>query len=363
MGTTSDIISLFSTPVLTPIATLIQKPTYASIDLAHRELSANAMAVHSSHGGGNHGHLALTIPAADYLALTGVAFPAPVHPPINPVHLDGATGHQIRENIRLHTEEIRIFQLYHNTQRALVRLIIAAIPRAYIASLNDKRFGFANVTCTQLLTFLYTRYGEISQEDLNLNNAKMTAAWNVGTPITDLWDQLTNGANFATAGNDPISDQHLARIGYNILAATGVFDVACREWFLLPTATKTYAALQTHFERANRYRELTATTASAGYHGANLTTERPPSELTVMKDMIQQLQVALAAQLAAPPAQPVQRGYCWTHGSSKNSKHTSKTCKNKADGHQDDSTFRNKMGGNTSTYVYRPRNTSSTPDA
>jgi hypothetical protein len=41
------------------------------------------------------------------------------------------------------------------------------------------------------------------------------------------------------------------------------------------------------------------------------------------------------------------RGYCWTHGSSKNGNHTSMTCKNKDAGHQDAATVDNKMGGST----------------
>jgi hypothetical protein len=41
------------------------------------------------------------------------------------------------------------------------------------------------------------------------------------------------------------------------------------------------------------------------------------------------------------------RGYCWTHGSSRNRRHTSKTCNNKHADHQDEATYANKMGGST----------------
>jgi hypothetical protein len=40
-------------------------------------------------------------------------------------------------------------------------------------------------------------------------------------------------------------------------------------------------------------------------------------------------------------------GYCWTHGSSRNRRHTSMTCKNKHADHQDAATVTNKMGGST----------------
>ena len=47
----------------------------------------------------------------------------------------------------------------------------------------------------------------------------------------------------------------------------------------------------------------------------------------------------------APGGPPPALTYCWTHGSSINIKHTSSTCKNKAEGHQDNATTENKMGG------------------
>jgi hypothetical protein len=40
-------------------------------------------------------------------------------------------------------------------------------------------------------------------------------------------------------------------------------------------------------------------------------------------------------------------GYCWTHGFSRNRRHTSMSCKNKHADHQDAATPTNKMGGST----------------
>jgi hypothetical protein len=43
----------------------------------------------------------------------------------------------------------------------------------------------------------------------------------------------------------------------------------------------------------------------------------------------------------------VQLGYCWTHGICKNRRHNSMTCQNKHADHQDEATADNKMGGST----------------
>ena len=42
--------------------------------------------------------------------------------------------------------------------------------------------------------------------------------------------------------------------------------------------------------------------------------------------------------------------YCWTHGRSDNLAHTGETCNNKATGHVETATWRNKMGGSDKGY-------------
>jgi hypothetical protein len=82
--------------VLTPIE---DTPGYSSLQKLQKELYANAQAMHSNACGGNHGHLALVMPDADYLALAGEAFIIPQqafiipqHPGILPIHAQGTTG-------------------------------------------------------------------------------------------------------------------------------------------------------------------------------------------------------------------------------------------------------------------------------
>jgi hypothetical protein len=80
--------------VLTPIK---ETPGYSSLQKMQKELYANAQAMHSNAGDGNHGHLALVMPDADYLALAGETFIVPQHPGILPIHAQGTTGAQITE--------------------------------------------------------------------------------------------------------------------------------------------------------------------------------------------------------------------------------------------------------------------------
>ena len=53
--------------------------------------------------------------------------------------------------------------------------------------------------------------------------------------------------------------------------------------------------------------------------------------------------------------------YCWTHGRSNNLAHTGETCRNKADGHIDTATWRNKQGGSEKDYSKKEWKQASTP--
>jgi hypothetical protein len=153
---TIGVTANFPFPALTPFATDRQPPSHTSILLLQRELNSNAMSVHSNDGGGLHGHLTLTVTPQRYAVIAGAAnlFPVPVAPPTVPVINPAGTQVQISEAVQQHTEQVRAFNRYHDTDKALVRAIIAATPTKYIETLADAELGFANITTLALVTHL-----------------------------------------------------------------------------------------------------------------------------------------------------------------------------------------------------------------
>jgi hypothetical protein len=153
-ASSTGVTTNFPFPLLTPFATAHQPPTHNTILLLQRELNSNAMSVHSNDGGGLHGYLTLTVSPQRYLHIAGAGnvFPVPVAPAplINPA----GTQIQVAEAIHQHAEQVRVFTRYHNTDKALVRAIIAATPSTYIDALADAELGYANVTTLQLLQHL-----------------------------------------------------------------------------------------------------------------------------------------------------------------------------------------------------------------
>jgi hypothetical protein len=97
----SSVSMNFIHPELTAVATINEEPTYASIHRAQTQLHDNAVAVFTSAGGSAHGHLALAMTVAEYLATAKVAFKVPVNPTTVPVMVK-ASKMESTENVYLH---------------------------------------------------------------------------------------------------------------------------------------------------------------------------------------------------------------------------------------------------------------------
>jgi hypothetical protein len=326
---------------------------------------------------------------AEHLAVVGAgnAFQIPRNPGTL-VHPINATAPQISEAVRLHKEALATFQLYHNVDKALRNQLIKATPEVFIQATKDPILGFGRCTCLTILTHLRTAYGEITPDELDRNLERMSAAWHPPTPIEDLFEQLRAGAEFATEGGDTPSTPQMVRLGYNLIYKTGLFPQVCREWRDKPAADKTFDNLKLHFKKWDKDRKLLATSSSAGYHGANHASNVPSSDsqdtLSQLQQQIQALTSALATASTSAPnnsppsalqatstatsgssstltpptgaaTTPAPVSYCWSHGSSRNRRHTSATCLHPREGHQATATLENKLGGSERVYTKADR--------
>ena len=195
--TTDNISSLFPFPTLSPIATIGTTPSYTTLTIAQRELTANAFAIRSNDGTGMHGHCVLVTSPAAFVTLTATPanpgctlHPAPISP--GPV-LPAFTG----ALYRAWEADNKTFEKYHNTDLALKKLLIAAVPHLYIKAIEHDVFGLATVTTLDLLTHLWAKYGKIRPADLDFNLQRINIPWHPPTPIEDLFAQLDAGLKFA----------------------------------------------------------------------------------------------------------------------------------------------------------------------
>jgi hypothetical protein len=77
--------------------------------------------------------------------------------------------------------------------------------------------GFGNKTVLQLLAYLHTTVGSISEKELEQNTARMQLQWHPPTAIEASILQFENGVSFANAGQDAPTKLTVLRWAYTII--------------------------------------------------------------------------------------------------------------------------------------------------
>ena len=168
----------------------------------------------------------------------------------------------------------------------------------------------------------------------------MNKTWTTDMPLEKLFAQVHLCRQFAKE-HDPITELTGLRAITKQLAGTGEFELALQNWYLKAKAEKTLAAAQAYFTVIDKARLRNVTSKDAGYHSANSTTFTPTNQKRKTGE-------------AMPPTTPgagTSTGpnevmyYCWSHGLSKSSAHTSPSCRVPAPGHVRTATAGNMQGG------------------
>jgi hypothetical protein len=138
-NTTDSILSRFTYQTLPRI---VGVPTYQTIILVANDLKANASCINSELGGGDLGHLALTVPTAVYTTLSNVPFITPVNPGATaPVLGNNATAAQLASNCDTYAANLCLYCLCNNVQNALKTQLLAAVDDIYVRTLRNTHTG------------------------------------------------------------------------------------------------------------------------------------------------------------------------------------------------------------------------------
>ena len=368
------------------------EPTYETLKIMVNQLKANARAVRTTLGGGQHGYLGLLLAQHQYDVIApGTPFVRPAHPGplvIPPFQLP----HVTQEAQSRHAEGVRLYNECYNVEQALRKQVINAIQDSYLASLKDRQTNTILVPLDQIIDYLFVHYGRVTPAQLQHEEQQLTEwIYDPVLPIVIVFNKIDDLLDLATAAGSPCSAQQIINFGYNILNKTGKFKQGIREWNRLLPAQKTWATFQTHFtteyqalretgdltnqessfNTANLIQEVVdgvqqalnpteddiAETAEM-INQANIATETSNTQTVLLQKMIemmQQMQCQLAA--ASPSTQSTSNTsartqrtrrntskYCWSHGACA---HWGSECTNKKPGHIDDATFTDRKGGST----------------
>lgn len=364
-------------------------PTYDIIASVHRKLKANAASVASTLGGGTHGLLGLTILPATYQTVTGYPFIPPINPGNLPTIAPTASQAHIGEAVRQHKERLKIWKEYNATDLALKNQLLTTFDEVYLKGLRNRHVGYQNVTARDMIQHLYTNYGVITPADLDDNDARMREPFDASKPIEELFEQIEEATDYADAAGAPYNNSQVLSRAYVLVHKTGEYNDACRDWRKKPTNEKTWETFKQDFTVAHRDMIANKSLQPNPYQQANavmeqfqerteaileqvanstvdtttistLTTQNETlqtqlanatSDLISMKQLVESLCKEVnnlkegSQRRRRPNRNANDKSYCWTHGRTRNKLHTSKTCRTRAEGHQNEATLDNRMGG------------------
>ena len=325
----------------------------------------------------------LTVSPAVYANLSAVPFLPPVNPGPTPIIPDRSTVPTTTTIRARFVEDTDIFKQYSTTDKALKQLLVGAVGKMFIRSLQTKYLGYLNVSTRQILDHLYAQYARISASDLQDNDVTFKKPYDPNLPIETLFDQIENCIDFAAAGLSPYSTEQVTNNAYQLIFATGMFIDDCTIWKRHDAAYKTWDQFKIDFADSHReFRDARGTTAGSTNYQANnavyqdetieaianlatatshdrqavatLTTTNSAltKELTRVNAQLVTALLAntkLTAQLAEKPGNPAARHdarhYCWSCGYQ--CTHYSSKCPTPKDGHQKGAKASNIMGGST----------------
>jgi hypothetical protein len=190
-----------------------------------------------------------------------------------------------------------------------------------------------------VLTHLVKEYGTLTQRELSKNREELSAAWHINKPIRGLWDRITECQRIAKEGGTAVSDVEAMFTTLTVLDGTGVHSNYTSSWRQMYPLQSTWnmKTFRKFFNNTEKERKERLTTKDVGYANAVIKGKAVP-ETTAPSTTTNPIQYVDAVTL-----QNVY--YCWSHGVTGNPRPTSATCQSRSDGHKEEATLTDIMGG------------------
>ena len=378
--------NIFEYPELTRI---IGEPTIATLITLRNEVKANAQAVHSTLGGGEHGHLGLVCSPATYATL--VPGNTPYIKPPNPGRLiiDGTeTQYQIAQRRDEHAEALRMFQECLGVERALIQQIVAAVEPKYLKALRNPVTNKIVQSIPSIFTYLFETYGDVTPQELRQLTAQVEQMnFPPNEPVDTLFTEIDDLATIAELAKAPMSEQQKINMAYLLIQQAQVYSTALNNWNQQDQDAQTWESFKTHFREAQKsLRRTGALTikdtlnhtkiidlvqqgvqqALEHQQSSNITAPTQPTFVPALEEVSQPSNTLSANSMTSDitmqtlqqnmemisnnkpkksrKRNPFLTKYCHTHGLCK---HDSPDCRTPAEGHKNEATLQNHMGGST----------------
>ena len=252
-------------PKITP------EPHYESLVELRDMLKDNSSSIKSRRGGGTYSYPGGLHPDAVYAILApGTSFVIPPDP--DQLIITSGTNIVTSGNLhRDHTEATREFKKWINLERAGKKQIAEAVSKTFLAVVFYCNRGFAHLRVRNIVTHLFTEYGQVENQDLFRNRSKLSEPWNANRPSQGLVQRVQEIQEFANDGGRTISNKYIVDTIYTLVYSMGLFYDDCDKWDDKQRDEKYWSNFQAHFQAEQRKykRKKKPSTRAGGYHGAN----------------------------------------------------------------------------------------------
>jgi hypothetical protein len=168
-----------------------------------------------------------------------------------------------------HMVLINDFNTFGAAKDGVKLFIYAATQETWYKPLRDPTTFYNNVTAYDMLEFLCTNSGG----DLATIPSDMLHYYANAEGIPEFILELEYSCDKLARGEVPMSDATLLASAHLQVMSSLHYPEATREWELLPTASKTWAAWQTHYRVANIARDRLLTLNPLAFGAANHVTD------------------------------------------------------------------------------------------
>ena len=390
------------------LSCIIGEPTTTTLITLLAEVRDNAGSVQTDLGGGAHGHLGLVCSPNTYQTLIPGA--EPYVRPENPGRLvlaeAGLTQYQIAQAREEHEESTRLFREINSVERTLIQQIVSAVEPKYLRALRTPGTNKLNHTVPEIFTHLFDTYGDVTPSELRELQARVESlTFPPSEPVDSIFSEIDDLAAIAEIARAPMTPTQKINMAYILFSKQHVYKSALRKWDEQLADHQNWPNFKEHLRFA--YKALKCTGAltvqytidrddvmnlvTTGISHAfqslqddlNTVPDTPPplmeaspetsvmnsatstvSDLTIqtiqqqmqlMQQMMNRMSTMQGASNTTTQQSSTRRCpnnqrnmnqqlYCWRHGACN---HRSIDCRDKGNGHQDDATFANRMGGIT----------------
>ena len=206
--------TLFTYPDLTPIH---GEPSYETLKVLHNQLKANARAVRTSLGGGQHGYLALVVSQEQYAIVSATPFVRPEHPgvlTIPPFQLQ----HIVAETTARHNEAVRLYHECNNVEQALRQQIVKAVDESFLLALKDRTTQTILAPIHDIIQFLFTNHGKVTQAKLQDEEQVVKSfAFNPNDPIDVVFNKIEDLLDLSVAAKCGYTANQIVGMAYLII--------------------------------------------------------------------------------------------------------------------------------------------------